>query len=568
MRANLLDARTVNYLELIGNGKTFSVPPYQRDYSWTVEHWEDLWADIEELRKASEERHYMGALVAQAESDRDFLIIDGQQRLATVSLLALAVIQRLQVLAEQEIDADKNQERAQALRDRFVGEKHPASLVEASRLSLNEMDGAFYQDYMVHLREPLNPRGLPKSNRLIYDCFRFFVSKLDSIRDLRNDGEALANLMFETVSRQLLFILITVENELNAYTVFETLNARGLQLTTTDLLKNYLFSKVRVKTDLESLHRRWRQLIRTVAQERFPDFLRYHLLCEYSRIRKPRLFKLVRDKFRTLEEVTGLFGTLEDRSELFAALSDPNHDYWKDVPEARPYIHELVLFRVSQMTPLLLAAWGRFSDVDFVRVLKLVSVVSFRYNIVSALSRTELEPVYARAAKAVSDGGARRPSEVFDLLRPIYVDDAKMQQDFSLLAVNTRGPRKKLAKYILARLETDAAGRTIDAETDPGTIEHILPENAGECWEEEFPPERHESFVYRVGNLTLLEAGPNRDIGNLCYEEKMPAYLQSQYVLTQRIPVAASEDWTVQLLEQRQKILAARAVHIWRSDFA
>ena len=414
MRTNLLDARTVDYLELIGNGRSCAVPPYQRNYSWTKEEWEDLWNDLLELRADPASRHYLGSLVVHAESDWKYRVIDGQQRLATLALLCLAVIARLLELAREGIDAEKNRQRAQGLRDRFIGEKDPASLVEASRLTLNRTDDAFYQDYLVQLRKPSNPRGLRKSNRLIHDCFRFFLDRLHSIPDLRDDGEALANLVFRTVSRQVLFILIAVEDELNAYTVFETLTARGLKLTTTDLLKNHLFSRVRVLSDLESLDRRWGSLIETVGQERFPDFLRYHLLSEHPRVRRRRLFRMVRDRFRTLPDVMGLVGRLEERAELFAALSDPGHEYWDALPEARPVVRELVLFRVSQMTPLLLAVWEEFSPADFVRVMKLVSVISFRYHLVSALGRTEVEPAYANAARAVSEGKASTPAGVYE----------------------------------------------------------------------------------------------------------------------------------------------------------
>ena len=303
-RANILNTGTASYLELIGNGKTYRVPPYQRDYAWTQQEWEDLWNDVVEMRGDPDGRHYMGALVVQAHGDREFFVIDGQQRLATISLLALAIIDKLRRMADVDADEERNRERATELRNRFIGEKDPASLVESSRLRLNETDDPFYQDYLVQLRPPLNPRGLAGVERAPVEVLPILLAA--DRRAGARLGQARASrsreLLSETVARRLLFILITVDDELNAYTLFETLNARGLELTTTDLLKNYFFSKVRTKTDIDSLKRRWQTLIATVTQGRFPDFLRYHLLCEHPQIRRQRLFKLVRERVRTPDE--------------------------------------------------------------------------------------------------------------------------------------------------------------------------------------------------------------------------------------------------------------------------
>ena len=567
-KANILNTRTINYLELIGNGKLYRVPPYQRDYSWRKEQWEDLWNDIVELRCRSDDRHYMGALVVEGKSDREFLIIDGQQRLATLSLFALAIIDRLDTLATRGVDANANFERSHELRNRFIGEKDPASLIESSRLYLNETDNPFYQDYLVQLRKPLNPKGLQKSNRLLWDCFLYFRECLEQLEELKNDGKGVATLLSETLARQFLFILITVDDELNAYTVFETLNARGLVLTTTDLLKNYLFSRISVTADLQALQRRWRSLIATVDQARFPEFLRYHMLCELPKVRSQRLFKLVRDRTRTTQDVFALLDELEKRAELFAAVSDPNHGYWIELSQAKEFIRELKLFRVRQAMPLLFAAWESLSREDFVRILKLISAISFRYTVVSSLNTNALEPVYHGAAKAVLERAAITPGQVFERLQSIYVDDVKMRQDFALLAVNTRGQRKKLAKYILARLEEDAAGRACDPDTDPGTIEHILPENPTAVWNETFDPERWEVSAYRIGNLTLLESAANQAIGNAIYADKGAKYEKSKYALTQEISELAPEQWTPELLDQRQRKLASRAAHLWRSDFS
>ncbi len=568
-RADVLDTGTTNYLDLIGNGKAYRVPPYQRDYAWTEQEWEDLWNDVVDLRGEPAGRHYMGALVVQARGDREFLVIDGQQRLATISLLALAVIGKLRRMADQGADEGRNRERATELRNRFIGEKDPASLVESSRLRLNETDDPFYQDYLVQLGDPLNPRGLPRSNALLWDCFRYFSEQIDELEvDAGNAGEETAKLLSETVARRLLFILITVDDELNAYTLFETLNARGLELTTTDLLKNYFFSKVRAGTDVDALKRRWQALIATVAQERFPDFLRYHLLCEQPKIRRQRLFKLVRDRVRTAGQTFEFVAALEDRAELFAALRDVNHGYWIDRPAAGPFVRELNLFGARQMTPVFFAAWGAFSDDDFVRLLKLASVIAFRYSVVSGLNPNLLERICHFAAKAVIDGHATRPGAVFRHLRPIYVDDDRFESDFARWTVGTRGRRGKIARYVLARLETDAGGRAVDPETDPATVEHVLPENPAGEWAGVFPPERREAAVDRLGNLTLLERTRNRSVGSAAYPAKRDAYESSAYAITREIAGLAPDEWSPALLEERQRRLAARAVRLWRADFA
>ena len=101
-KSNLLKTQDVTFLDLIGNGKKYRVPSFQRDYAWEEEQWEDLWNDIIELRDAPGSFHYMGALVVEASSDRQFQIIDGQQRVATLSVLALAVIHRLKTMPGDE----------------------------------------------------------------------------------------------------------------------------------------------------------------------------------------------------------------------------------------------------------------------------------------------------------------------------------------------------------------------------------------------------------------------------------------------------------------------------------
>lgn len=565
MRTRSLGARVVDYRELVGSGGLYSVPPYQRSYSWTEAEWADLWREIVALRPTSDARHYLGALVVQPRSDRESWVIDGQRRFATLAVLALSVISLLRDLAERGEKAEANRIWAQRLREKFVGAKHPAAILEPSRLSLTAADDGFFRDYLVQLRTPANPRALPRSNRLLYECFHFFRRRLMEADDL-GSGESLANLLEETISRQLLFVLITVEDEPDAYAVFETMSARGFRLNAADLLKNHLFSKCSVDSDRDLLDHQWTRLLSSVTPERFPDFLRCHLLTEHREVSRSRLFRLVAEQVRTPVEVFGLLEQLEARAELFAAFSDPHHEHWAEAPEVRIFVGDLARFGADRWTPLLFAAWERFSREDFARTLKLLVAISFRRQVVSGLDPNDIESAGAAAARAVLKGAVRNLAAVSAVLESVLVPDEKIARDFGGLRLTTRGRQRRVARYILARLESDASGRDCDPDSDSATIEHILPEHPDDSWEDTFPFHRHEQFLYRIGNLTLLERQGTRDIGDRPYADKVAAYERSRYTLTRQVAEMAPEEWTPALIEHRQEQMAARAVQIWRND--
>ena len=423
---NLLDTRTTSFGDLISNGNIYRVPLFQRDYSWKEENWEDLWQDILTVYDTNVS-HYMGAIVLQSssETDKEFTVIDGQQRLATLSIIAIAVIEKIWQLVQQEVEPERNRERQDILKGIYLAARDPRSLSYSSKLLLNENNNDFYQSNLVNLRSPLNVRSLSRSNQLLWQAFEYFSSHLEKLTTVIKDGSTLAEILADFVAQRLLFIQITVENELNAYTVFETLNARGIELSSTDLLKNYLFSLFRGPDDLLEAQRQWRRIINTVRMEKFPEFLRYYLSLSYSRVRRERLFKLVRESVKDAQQAFNLLDRLEKYSSLFIALGNSNDEFWRDIQKNRKYVRELNLFRVKQVYPTLFAAFEPFSEEDFTRLLKLASVIAFRYSVVSGLNPNELESLYNSVAIKIADGKISNPRQVFEALRPVYVSDEK-----------------------------------------------------------------------------------------------------------------------------------------------
>lgn len=302
------------YRSLIGNGLIYTVPRFQRDYSWTDEEWDDLWTDIQNLFETDgETAHYMGYLVLQSKDNKKFDIIDGQQRITTLSIIALAVLKNFERLIADGVDPDNNRIRQAQLRSTFIGYLDPVTLIAKTKLELNRNNNSYYQSYLVPLQK-LPTRNLKFTERQMRSAFESFEGKIWKEYGSKKDGALLATLL-ENLSDKLFFTVITVNDELNAYKVFETLNARGVKLSSTDLLKNYLFSVVhkegKDERELNYLDERWEVLVGKLGSEKFPNFLRTHWNSRNKMVRSAELFKAIRLKINNTQHVFELVGELE-----------------------------------------------------------------------------------------------------------------------------------------------------------------------------------------------------------------------------------------------------------------
>lgn len=552
--------------QLLGNGLTYSVPRFQRDYSWTQEEWEDLWQDILSILPGGEEPiHYMGYLVMQTADNRTFEIIDGQQRLTTLSLLILAILNNIQTLIDRNIDVENNKRRLDQLRNSYIGFLDPVTLIPTPKLTLNRNNNAYYQNYLVPL-ERLPRRGLNSSEHLLRKAFEWFDGALRKHFAANSDGAEYARLI-DIFSDKLFFTVITVTDELNAFKVFETLNARGVRLSSTDLLKNYLFSIVyrdgAHESEINALEQRWEKIVGQLGSATFPDFLRVYWNSRYSFVRHADLFKRMRNEIHTKGQSFQLLRELEEAAEIYAALSQPEDTFWNPVPDQRRHISELRIFNVRQPYPLLLAAHRTLSDAEFVKVLRACAIISFRYNSIGGLAPGEQERVYNAAAQGLSSGNLTSSQDVISALKSIYISDERFRNSFEEKVISTTSSRnRRLVRYILFRLESHLASVDYEFESIRYTIEHILPVNAEAHWEQ-FTDMDVEQFVYRLGNMTLLQAQHNRDLGNKSFDEKKELYAASEFKITKAIP-EENDEWTIDRIAQRQRWMARQATAIWR----
>jgi uncharacterized protein with ParB-like and HNH nuclease domain len=559
---NLLDTKTVNSNEIFGNGKKYIVPLYQRDYSWKEDNWEDLWADIL-LAIESNSVHYMGAIVLQNKGNKTFNIIDGQQRLTTITIIALACIAKIKELATNNIDREANEERVKLLSSKFIGDKDPSSLTYFSKLSLNENNNTFFQMYILTLKTPDNLilRKFKDSDRLLLKAYKFFQEKVSKYFEPNPKGENIAKFLNEVVAEKLMFIQIIVENELRAYAVFETLNSRGVGLTVTDLLKNYLFSLVN-EIDLLHIRSQWNRIVDTVGLDNFPVFLRHYWISRNKLVRQEYLYKNIRAKIQNAEHLFFLLEELEKNAELYVALNNSADELWRGNKEIKKRIKELEIFQVKQCLPILLIAYDKMPN-HFDKVLKITTVISFRSTVIGGYHSGRLEEVYNRASMKIANGEITTPQQLAEEVKELYLSDTDFKNDFSTISLNTRR-NKKLIRYILFELENQMSNNSYDFEEHNATIEHILPENPSEEWERCFPKGAIENYIFRIGNYTLLEADKNREVGNKAYTDKVAVFGTSGFKMTQKINYP---EWTANNLDSRQLELAKIAISIWRLPY-
>jgi hypothetical protein len=505
----------------------------------------------------------MGYLVLQTRDNRTFEVIDGQQRLTTLSLLTLSVLKVLQDLANAGIDPDDNKRRIEQFRNSYIGYLDPVTLIPRSKLSLNKNNDAYYQDYIVPLQK-LPQRGLRASEHLLRRSFEWFYKKVNEQYGSTRDGVALAKFIDDLADR-LFFTVITVTDELNAFKVFETLNARGVRLSPTDLLKNYLFSVVHRQSshpnEIETLERRWETMVGRLGGESFPDFLRVHWNSRKRFVREADLFKTIRSETEDKAAVFELLRQMEQDIDVYAALPNPEAEIWTS--DERQYVRELRMFSVRQPWPLLLAAFRAFQRADFVEVLRACSVVSFRYNVIGGLASNEQERVYNDIAQKIAIGALPRAGDVIKALAPVYIPDNQFRPAFTEKILRTTAARnKQVARYILFKTEKYLTGNDYDIDSERYSLEHVLPENPANSWPQ-FSEEEFEDSVYRLGNMTLLTTAANRELGNAAFAVKKLVYAKSEFQITRNIAIE-NEDWNAGRISARQGWLANQATAIWR----
>lgn len=528
------------------------VPRFQRAFAWQTTHVEEYWNDIQRARSA-DRTYFLGTIVLanSTEDDNRKLVIDGQQRITTTALLFIAIRDRLHEL-----------NKAQAAGS--VESSHLSNYVlveerSVAKLTLSPTDQPIYGKL-------LDGESIEKSPSLLYKAFtklRELVKELAPSEDHYRELIELSNY----IDKQVQVLLAVASGLSEAYVIFETLNDRGADLTTGDLLKNYIFSKSD-DTAIRFSEISWTKLTNNFDKpDDFVKFLRYEHMSRSGHVTNRGLYKAIQEDIDNRED--GVKGYLESASSalaIFRSLKEPDDSSWSSISvEVRDSLLAFRRFGFESNIPLLIAAFKKWKPAQAAKFVNDVAAWSLRAWAADTIGGGVAEKAFCSAAVAVTNGTATTVADVRPYMKGLVPDDSVFKQAFEGLGKmsTTR------AKYLLSQLEKQYAksqNLQVDALPDWSsktvTVEHIFakssrPDNFHS--EEEY--DRFDLIRDRLQNFTLLERTSNGGLDNSPVSEKLASYRQSAFLLTKR--VGESSIWSLDKSADRGEFLSELAIKAW-----
>jgi len=534
--------------------RTLAVPPYQRSFAWHAEQVETFWWDLRSAFDAPEPDYFLGTIVLTATPGSRIIVIDGQQRLTTTAILFTAV--------RDEFLRRGDYERASVIEADYIAARDLRSRELQPRVTLNAEDDDFFRSYVVvhpDERPALDPE-LPPSNKRLAAAVALLT------RNLREHVEASGPAWEDTLFRwidlleaQVRVITVQVAHDADAFLIFETLNDRGLDLTITDLLKNYLFALSR--DNVEEVQKAWLSAVETILgaadEETYTTFIRHYWSSLHGATRERELYNRLRTHIRTREAAVSFAHALDDVAPLYAGLLDSAHPIWERWPYVGPEVDSILRLGLEQNRPLLLAAMQKFGDTELRALLHALVNWSVRGLIVGGIGGGTTERYYAEAATKISSGRLIDAEGVLDELAPIVATDEEFSRHMAMARVN----KTRVARYYLialARFEQGEAAPALVsyAHEDEWALYLALPRRAEPNEWPEFPEQDLGQWANRLGNQFVL---PRSTTVPDAAASEVALWLAAQ---GRPLPVEA-ERWNIDIVAERQHELAESAPWVW-----
>lgn len=555
-----MKAAEANFMKFLKKSDQLEIPIYQRTYSWTRSECLQLWNDVITASHKDLAAHFIGSVVYidtgiyQVTGANAIEVIDGQQRLTTISLLILALARAM------DANGDELAGTARKLaKDYLLQDEDEAEGVEARyKLLLTRGD----RDTLMRLVDDreVEPSQAPR----LLDAYNLFAEQIR--RTPLSVAQVLAGV------EKLVIVDIALERDHdNPQLIFESLNSTGLDLSQADLIRNYVLMGLPAKQQAEIYTNSWYPLEQAFPAEHqglFDRFMRDYLTMKISQI--PRIDR-VYESFKSLALSSGLSNAM-----LVAEVYQQAKNWVKlafdraDEESLREAIADLNQIKVDVAYPFLLEVLGDYADGTItaeilVDVVRLVESYVFR-RAITGIPTNILNKTFASLAREIDKTNYLESLRAALLLKESYArmpTDEEFRSAFVVKDVyNFRG-----RNYLLRKLENFDRKELVDV--DSFTIEHVLPQNPdlSPDWQQELGPDWktvQEKYLHTIGNLTLT--GYNPELSDRPFAEKLTikgGFKDSPLRLNQYL--ARLDHWNEREIQNRAEVLAAFALQIWEA---
>ncbi len=532
----------------------YKIPNYQREYSWEESELEDLWMDLNQIINDETESHFFGQIVIHVDKkENDKLIIDGQQRTST-AVIFLAAMRDLFTEMHDEGWLDAKYE-SDDITTKFIGRFTQKR--DERKLFLGESDKEYFSRRIQSVSsEPYELKKLTKSHKRIDSAYIYFYNKLAKSMELVETLEGKYTILkkyFSNFTEKCTVMFVETDDVNEAFIIFETLNARGRDLETADLLKNHLFRVANKKIDI--VKEDWQQMLDTLGKIDTTKYIRHFWNSQNLFIREKDLYKVIRKKVTTTLEATNFMKDLLRLSEVYSGMVNPDDNFFD--ANIKQVLADIKVLGAKSFYPIILAMVKKdFDSKGIYEVLTVMEVLIVRNFVVSGLVANKYETEFSKIAFRIYQEDIGEVGEITDLLRKNIVGDSDFLHNFSSFEIKN----KPSIRYILKKIN-DSYSKEVAVLSDNNKvhIEHIMPVKAND-WD--IIKEDHGEYLWKLGNLTLLGGEYNKKSTNKVFNEKKGVYEFSQVQLTKEL--LEYEEWTIKTIQERQKNLAKVAVDIWK----
>lgn len=529
--------------------------------------------DVVDAMSEPDNDYFLGLIVLVDTEDgtsKRFEILDGQQRLATTTMIYAAIRQWLR-------DSGQDTEAAKIQND-FIGISEIGEAQDEPRIILNVNNRELFQEVIVNpcadkiLEAKLSGEGRHTSTRKLLEAAIFCRKFINDLAEKNgNEKKTQADVLFRLAKYlrdKVQVNCLDVSAPENAYTIFESLNDRGIDLSVLDLLKNHL---LREAGDNEStILNNWTKMISTIGDRKGDDFLKAFWTSRYGRIQRGRLFKELKNKYVSKAQILALSKDLANVAEIYGNLEVSDSDLWKQYsPATQEHVKALSMLGAKQTHPILLAAIEKLKPDEIEKLLKYLVLMILRYQLIGRGRTGKLEIQSASIAEGIYSEKLKSARAVWDQLRGILPTDVEFREDFSRY-VETKPAR---ARWILRELEIQKwmklnPGKSVQnvpiSDSDLVNLEHILPKNPNQDWKDLLASDNDivADCLNRLGNLCLLDKSSNKKEATSAFSKKMDIYRESDFHITKEVAQKYAE-WNRTAIEERQQELALLASERW-----